>query len=127
MTSSRLAAVFWSVVLLVGGRLVLGDDWHGHQTTPGVWRDGVLLRTWGLWWAILCVLGGLAARRLASRGSRGMALVPLIGWYGWMLRDSALGPVAWTFYAAVTSAAWLVGAELGALVPRRGTARDALN
>ena len=124
-TPSRLRVLASSVVLLGGGLLVLGRDWQGHAAAPGLWRDGVPLRSWGLWWALTFVLGSVTGRSLASRGARALALVPIVGWYGWMLRDSALGPVAWAFYSAVTAAAWFAGGELGSVIGVRGAPRDA--
>lgn len=125
MRPRPLSVLVTALGLLALGPLVLGLDWRGHEIRAGVWRDGVGLWRWGLLYALLAVSGALAARRVPSFGTRVAALAPLLCWVGWMLRHSALGPLAWVTYAVPAILAWLGGSVLGGVASTRvGTPRE---
>ncbi|WP_239488424.1 hypothetical protein [Luteitalea sp. TBR-22] len=102
-----------ALVILALGPVVLGLDWRGHETSPGVWRDGVALWRWGVLAGLLMIGGALMARALPSPGARLLVILPLLGWCGWMLRSSALGPLAWLIYSLPLLVTWLGGTMLG--------------
>jgi hypothetical protein len=120
MRDRALTVPMIALLLLALGPLVLGLDWRGHEAAPGSWRDGVPLWRSSLLWGVLAGLGGALARRVSTPGARLVTVVPLLAWMAWMLRGSALGPLAWIIYALPTLVAWLGSLVLGSLAWRRG-------
>ena len=107
-----------AALLVVAGVTILGTRSEGIQVAPGVWRDAVSLRQWLALWLTVAALGGAAAWRVPAWRTRLAAVLPLLGWMGWVLRGGTLLPIAFVVYAVPTAAAWLGGLALGDLARR---------
>lgn len=125
MRDRALTVPVIALLLFALGPLVLGLDWRGHEASPGSWHDGVPVWRWGVLWGLLAGLGWALALRVSTPGARVLTVVPLLAWMAWMLRGSALGPLAWLIYALPTLMAWLGSLVLGGLARRRGHASSA--
>lgn len=102
-----VAAAAWGLA-----RVLLGVEWAGVEVTPGVWRDGVGLQDWAIFWAALALLALAGARWLHGWGPRVLALAPALIWLAWMLWGS-LGPIPWVIYGVPTLVAWVAGWAAG--------------
>ena len=95
------AAVAWLL-----GRIVLGSRWDGVEIAPGLWRDSVGLWQWAILWLLLAGLAIGVAARLTRWSHRMVALVPLLCWIAWSLREGTLGPLPVVIYGLPTLVAW---------------------
>ena len=98
------------------GVIVLGFDWQGHERAPGVWADGVSLTQWSACWVLLALLAAGSSRLLRGWVIRLLALLPLVAWIVWQLRNSTLGPIPMVIYVVPTIAAWCAGLIVGRTV-----------
>lgn len=114
-----VAVVTWLI-----GVAVLGQDWQGHQRTPGVWIDGVSPAQWGTCWAALALVAVSTAPHLRGWAVRLLSLVPLVGWIVWQLRAGALGPIPMLVYVLPTGLVWC-GALVAGTWAHRWWARSA--
>ena len=64
-------------------------------------------------------LGLAAAPWVQTLTGRGVAILPLLIWFGIELRSGSLAPIAWLTYATPTVAAWFAGGLVHGLVGRR--------
>ena len=103
-----VAAILW-----LFGLVVLGTQWRGVESPPGVWNDAVSLQRWVLLWAGLFIGAGLVAPWMPRWPHRVLALVPVLAWLAVELRHGSLAPLAWLIYAAPTAGVWLLGALVG--------------
>lgn len=118
MPERRRAVMCIALLLLVCGPALLGLEWQGHETSAGTWRDGVSLVRWGWLWALVLLAGALSSTWIDTPGARALTIVPLLAWFGWMLRAGALGPIPWLVYATPTVLAWWLGGLLGDVAHR---------
>ena len=101
------------------GVIVLGYEWRGHESAPGVWVDGVSLKQWAACWMLLALLAAGSARVLQGWRARLLALLPLVAWILWHLRVSTLGPIPMVIYVVPTTLVWCGGLLIGSVVWQR--------